>query len=77
MLGYFEGWEQEAQELLDVGSRKYDSLSPLNDTSLMQCCDNPSRWAISHVRHLPYYVVDRVALLGDAVSKYYEFRTVS
>lgn len=33
-----------------------------------QCAEDISRWAIFHVRGLPTYIDDRVALLGDAVS---------
>ena len=36
--------------------------------SRVQCAENISKWAIFHVRGLPTYIDDRVALLGDAVS---------
>lgn len=33
---------------------------------LIKCIENPTRWAIHHLRPLPFYTTDRVVLLGDA-----------
>ncbi|KAH8111717.1 FAD/NAD-binding domain-containing protein [Phellopilus nigrolimitatus] len=33
---------------------------------LLQCIDNPSRWAINALKGIPIYSHDRVALMGDA-----------
>ncbi|KAF8160844.1 FAD/NAD-P-binding domain-containing protein, partial [Crassisporium funariophilum] len=33
---------------------------------LLKCIRNPTRWAIHHLRPLPFYHKDRVVLLGDA-----------
>ncbi|EPQ57035.1 FAD/NAD P-binding domain-containing protein [Gloeophyllum trabeum ATCC 11539] len=60
----YEGpWVTECsrQELLDC----YADWEPEVE-ELLQCIDKPTRWAIHHLKPLPFYVTDRVALLGDA-----------
>ncbi|KAJ3778671.1 FAD/NAD-P-binding domain-containing protein [Lentinula raphanica] len=49
------------QELLDC----YAGWEPEVEQLLSQI-DNPTRWAIHHLRPLPFFVEGRVALLGDA-----------
>ncbi|KAF9051103.1 FAD/NAD-P-binding domain-containing protein [Hymenopellis radicata] len=48
-------------ELLDC----YDGWEP-EVADLLKCVETPSRWALHHLRPLPYYVRGRVALIGDA-----------
>ena len=65
VLGHFSGWEPEARVLLEV-TRILISVVVVVEC-FAQCMEQPSRWAISHIRGLPQYVHSRVALLGDAV----------
>ncbi|KAF8485624.1 FAD/NAD-P-binding domain-containing protein [Gautieria morchelliformis] len=60
----FDGeWVTEVpkEELLDC----YADWEP-EVTSLLECIDHPTRWAIHQLKELPNYVNGRVALLGDA-----------
>ncbi|KAF9230357.1 hypothetical protein BU15DRAFT_83737 [Melanogaster broomeanus] len=61
---HYEGnWVMDAthDELLGC----FDNFEPEVKT-LLQHCENPSRWALHVVKELPFCVRGRVALLGDA-----------
>ncbi|TFK44427.1 FAD/NAD-P-binding domain-containing protein [Crucibulum laeve] len=49
------------QELLEC----YSNWEPEVE-ELLKCIENPTRWAIHHLRPLPLYVSNRVVLVGDA-----------
>ncbi|KZT29216.1 FAD/NAD-P-binding domain-containing protein [Neolentinus lepideus HHB14362 ss-1] len=60
----YEGpWVTECsqQELLDC----FTNWEP-DVEELLKCIDKPTRWGIHHLKPLPFYVTDAVALLGDA-----------
>ncbi|KAF9453996.1 FAD/NAD(P)-binding domain-containing protein [Macrolepiota fuliginosa MF-IS2] len=58
-----DDWVTECpqQELLDA----YKNWEPEVER-LLKCIERPTRWAIHHLKPLPFYVSNRVALLGDA-----------
>jgi len=60
----FEGpWVAECspQELLAC----YEGWEP-EVGDLLECIDNPTKWALHHLNPLPLYVVNNVVLVGDA-----------
>ncbi|EED84531.1 predicted protein, partial [Postia placenta Mad-698-R] len=54
----YAGWEPEVVDLI--------SNKCIAKWTALQCIENPTRWAIHHLRPLPFYTTDRVVLLGDA-----------
>ncbi|KAH9839368.1 FAD/NAD-P-binding domain-containing protein [Rhodofomes roseus] len=50
------------EELLDC----YNGWEP-EVVEMLKCIEKPTRWGIHHLRPLPMYVSNKVALLGDAV----------
>ncbi|KZT72214.1 FAD/NAD(P)-binding domain-containing protein [Daedalea quercina L-15889] len=58
-----EPWVVECtqKELLDC----YDGWEP-EVVDMLKCIEKPTRWVIHHLRPLPTYVSNKVALLGDA-----------
>ncbi|KAL4266019.1 FAD/NAD(P)-binding domain superfamily protein [Pleurotus pulmonarius] len=51
----------EREELLECYSRWEPEVE-----ELLQCIDNPTKWAIHQLKPLPFFVSGRVALIGDA-----------
>jgi len=60
---YDGAWVREVpkQEMIDV----YAGWEPIM-TQLLNCAENVTLWAINTIPHLPTYVGERVALVGDA-----------
>ncbi|KIM45203.1 hypothetical protein M413DRAFT_441883 [Hebeloma cylindrosporum] len=62
--------ECEQRELLDC----YRGWEPEVE-QLLKCIKKPSRWAIHHLRPLPFYHKDNIVLIGDAVCSCLPFTT--
>lgn len=67
ILDQFEDWEIRCRALVKVSDVILVAYF-LPFLMLLQCVENPSRWALHILRPLPYYADGRVVLLGDAVS---------
>lgn len=67
LIGLFEGWDIEVQQLIQViRTHSYES----SDTAeTFQCIERPSRWAFRVLTGLPLYTHGRVVVqvVGDAV----------
>ncbi len=65
LLDCYKGWEPEVVNLLKASPSLNEVVIP--QFTPFQCIDKPTRWAIHHLRPLPFYHRDGVALIGDAV----------
>jgi salicylate hydroxylase len=61
----YDGWEPEAEVLVKVCPHTACYFGLTNEYFL-QSVDSAMAWAIHQLHPLPYYVNDRVGLLGDA-----------
>lgn len=67
----YAGWEPEVVDLIKVSLHAViGSNKCIAKWTALQCIENPTRWAIHHLRPLPFYTTDRVVLLGDAVCSF-------
>lgn len=67
-MSAYSGWEPEVDQMLSVCPRSFLTRIVLFIV-LCQCVEKPTIWAIHVIEDLPYTVHDRVAIMGDAVSR--------
>lgn len=67
LLECYDGWEPEVMDIIKVRAKL--SAADIHALTHEQCIEQPTRWAIHHLKPLPTYVSGRIALLGDAVSQ--------